>query len=67
MRLAGWGGLDQFDENSAAILWMGEVHERAGRATPRCVVEHADACSGELLGGGNDVIDPVGDLLNAGP
>ena len=67
VRRSGRGRLDELDEDPSTILGVGEVHEGPGGPTPRRVVEHADTCSSELLGGGNDVIDPVGDLLNAGP
>jgi len=44
---------------------MGEVDEGAGGAATRRVVEHSDARCRELLGGRDDVIDAVGDLLDA--
>ena len=50
--------LDELDEYPAAVLRVGEVDEGAGGAAPRRVIEHADARGGELLGRGNDVIDP---------
>src|SRR6478735_5491522 len=57
---------DQLDEHPTGVLGVDEVDPRVGRATPRLVVQQAQAALAQDCTDRVDVGDPIGHLLDAG-
>src|SRR5690349_17844175 len=64
--VAGGGGLDELDEDAAGVLGVDEVDAAVGGAALRLVVEESQPALAQGLAHGVDVLDAVGDLLDAG-